>query len=691
MAEETVDSSYSPLLAKMLRVGEKDIPGLSLAALGRAAMGANTDEYDRAKTEVDNARASMTEALSARRTGVDPGMLALAQGFLAPTRTGSFGESLGAAAGNYATAQAADEQRIRDLAKMRYELARQGLGDEQAAATMGLNVASKLTPKLTAVQQQVQAEGIDPTSPAGVMRVKEITALAAATEDMKTFAAQSGISPADPRFNTAFQTYRQQEPLRKIASVLGVDLNTPIGLQAAQKALQQDEFRKNSPELAKVLDAMGGDFTNSEDVAKAAAYLAKLNALETESKEAQIKASGASTKASEAQTEMAPLDRQSKQLLITKAQAEIDLLPLDAETKRLLLEEAKAKVAMLPQDQALKAAQVAKAEGEVAMLPQDQALKAAQVQKAQGEVSQLGDEAALKKAQVAKAQGEVSQLADDAAIKKAQAAKAKAEAENVPLDRKAKEQGLLKGSLEIRELQAKIADAARTGDATPLLTAAKGQGVPVGDVSRFKNMTPKEIVAQQTKEREAAEKYLLEKVQPLVNSVDDDITDLKRALELSKKISSGVTYGMPVIGGAAKVLSGDRAIINEFDSLSALAAKQNRIPGDSNVSNLDVKMMQLGTFSSDKEPITNQTILNFKIAQRERDRDYYKYLNRYAAVNGNIGAEAQNHWRSYLDANPITTRDATNKIIINPKRVTFEQYFAAPRVQVDANGKEVKQ
>ena len=689
MAEDTVDSSYSPLLAKMLRVGEKDIPGLSLAALGRAAMGANTDEYDKAKKDVDDARLAMTEALSARRTGVDPSMLALAQGFLAPTRTGSFGESLGNAAGSYATAQAADEQRIRDLAKMRYELARQGLGDEQTAATMGLNVASKLTPKLTAVQQQVQAEGIDPTSPAGIARVKEITSLTAATEDMKTFAASSGISPADPKFNTAYQTYRQQEPLRKIASVLGVDLNTPIGIEAAQKALQKEEFRKNSPELAKVLDAMRGDFTNPDDVAKAAAYLEKLNTLETSSKEAQIKASEASTSASEATTAMAPLEREAKQLLIQKSKAEIDLLPLDAETKQLLLEEAKAKVAMLPQDQALKAAQVAKAQGEVAMLPQDQALKAAQVAKAQAEAAMVPDDAALKKAQVAKAQGEVSQLADDAAIKKAQAAKAKAEAENVPLDRQIKQQQLLKGGLEVKELQSKIADAARTGDTTPLLAAAKGQGVPVGDMSRFRNMNAKEIVAQQIKEREAAEKYLLEKVQPLINTVDDDITDLKRALELSKKISSGVTYGLPGVGGVAKVLSGDRAIINEFDSLSALAAKQNRIPGDSNVSNLDVKMMQLGTFSSDKEPITNKTIIEFKLAQRERDREYYKYLNRYAAVNGNIGAEAQTHWRSYLEANPITTRDPKGAIIINPKRMTFEQYFAAPRVQVDANGKEV--
>lgn len=669
MAEDVVDSSYSPLLAKMLRVGEKDIPGLSLAALGRAAMGANTDEYDAAKKNVDDARLAMTEALSARRTGLDPGMLALAQGFLAPTRTGSFGESLGTAAGNYATAQVADEQRVRDLAKMRYELARQGLGDEQTAATMGLNVASKLTPKLTAVQQQVQAEGIDPTSPAGIARVREITSLTAATEDMKTFAASSGISPADPKFNAAYQTYRQQEPLRKIASVLGVDLNTPVGIETAQKALQKEEFRKNSPELAKVLDAMRGDFTNPDDLAKAAAYLDKMNALETSSKEAQIKASQASTAASEATTAMAPLERQAKDLLIKKSQAEIDLLPLDKETKQLLLEEAKAKVAMLPQDQALKAAQVAEAQGKVAMLPQDQALKAAQVAEAQGRVAQLSDDAALKKAQVLKAQED---------------------AKNAPLDRQIKQQQLLKGGLEVKEIQARIAEGTRIGDPAPLLAAAKGQGVPVGDVSRFAGMKPAEVVAQRVKEREAAEKYLLEKVQPLVNTVADDITDLKRALELSKKISSGVTYGLPLVGGAAKVLSGDRALINEFDSLAALSAKQNRIPGDSNVSNLDVKMMQLGTFSSDKEPITNKTIIEFKLAQRERDRDYYNYLNRYSAVNGNIGAEAQTYWRKYLEANPITTRDPKGAIIINTKRMPFEQYFAAPRVQVDANGKEVK-
>jgi hypothetical protein len=173
-----------------------------------------------------------------------------------------------------------------------------------------------------------------------------------------------------------------------------------------------------------------------------------------------------------------------------------------------------------------------------------------------------------------------------------------------------------------------------------------------------------------------------------VGGLEDDISNLKRALSLNTEISTGVTYGIPGVGGVAKVLSGDRAKINEFDSLSALAAKQNRIPGDSNVSNLDVKMMQLGTFSSDKEPVTNKTIIQYQLAQRERDRDYNSYISNYAAVNGHIGPEAQAQWRKYLDANPITSRDDKGRVILNPNRATYQQYFTMPRVRVGADGQE---
>lgn len=60
----------------------------------------------------------------------DPTMLAMAQGFLAPTKTGSFGESLGNVAASVGPAQAAEEKRIMEMAKMRLEMAQQGVQTE---------------------------------------------------------------------------------------------------------------------------------------------------------------------------------------------------------------------------------------------------------------------------------------------------------------------------------------------------------------------------------------------------------------------------------------------------------------------------------------------------------------------------------------------------------------------------------
>ena len=105
MAEPTEDTSgYSPLLAQMMKIDPEKIGSVSLSALGRQAMGAESESYKAAKAEVDSARELMKQALQDRKGRVDPTYLALAQGFLAPTRTGSFGESLGTAAGAFGKA-----------------------------------------------------------------------------------------------------------------------------------------------------------------------------------------------------------------------------------------------------------------------------------------------------------------------------------------------------------------------------------------------------------------------------------------------------------------------------------------------------------------------------------------------------------------------------------------------------------
>lgn len=541
MAEEDTNDGYSPLLAQMLRVDPNKISDVSLSALGRQAMGANTEGYKTAKAEVDAAREAMVKALTDRRAGPDPSMLALSQGFFAPTRTGSFGESLGAATGAYSKAQLEEEARLRDVAKMRYELARAGLSEEEAAAKLGLSVVSKLTPQLTAFQKQVRSEGIDPASPEGIQRIRELQAQDKATNEMKMFAAQSGISITDPTFAVKFEAFEKNKPLRDIAARLNLDLNNPVDLDKAQKALQAKVFKEESPEVAKALDSFGGNPLNPKDLARAQAIVARNIQLEQSSKQTQIDA--------------------SRQQIVQSIE----------QTKRLKQE---------------------------------------------------------------------------------------------------------------------IAEHVRNQDTQAVAAKANEVGVPMATTNRYAGMNQIEAAAKRKADQAEADKHIRDKVAPFMSGIDDDITNLKRALTLNSEISTGISYGIPGVGGVAKAMSGDRAKINEFDSLSALAAKQNRIPGDSNVSNLDVKMMQLGTFSSDKEPITNKTIIQYQLAQRERDRDYNNYITNYAAINGHIGPEAQAQWRKYLDANPITTRDPRGKTILNPNRITYQQYFTMPRVRVDANGQE---
>ena len=71
----------------------------------------------------------LKDALDARQNRLfDPVLLAMAQGFLAPTKTGKFGEALSNVAGLVGPAQAAEEKRNLETAQMRAELAAMELG-----------------------------------------------------------------------------------------------------------------------------------------------------------------------------------------------------------------------------------------------------------------------------------------------------------------------------------------------------------------------------------------------------------------------------------------------------------------------------------------------------------------------------------------------------------------------------------
>jgi hypothetical protein len=90
------------------------------------------EEYQRKYQE---ALDRVTQSLDARKNRLfDPVLLAMAEGFLAPTRTGSFGEALGNAAGKLRGAEEAEFKREQELAQAQLGVAQQGMQLEQQRA-----------------------------------------------------------------------------------------------------------------------------------------------------------------------------------------------------------------------------------------------------------------------------------------------------------------------------------------------------------------------------------------------------------------------------------------------------------------------------------------------------------------------------------------------------------------------------
>jgi hypothetical protein len=99
---------------------------------------ADTPEDQKIVQEYRDQQKLLMDSLVNRKQLFDPTLLAMAQGFLSPTRTGSFGEALGNVASQVAPVQQAEEKRAQDIAKMRFDMAQQNfmLNRKDQAARM---------------------------------------------------------------------------------------------------------------------------------------------------------------------------------------------------------------------------------------------------------------------------------------------------------------------------------------------------------------------------------------------------------------------------------------------------------------------------------------------------------------------------------------------------------------------------
>jgi hypothetical protein len=560
----------------------------------------------------------MIASLEARKNRIDPGALALAAGFFSPTKTGTFGENLGLALGNLTKTQEQESTNAANAAKMRYELAKSGLADEETMAKLGLSAVKSLTPKMTALQQQVMAEGFDPTSVAGRQRLVVLQFLSTATPELKEYFYATGQMPGGTSVPAAPITTAPAQPSvvpgpakpeTEGLSEAGVPPPPPpppptsslTGFAAQQR---QKQLEANATPEMKTYAAISGMSLGDPGFAQGfKTYMSNKEARSDQTSEMkEVAAATGTTPGTQEFNRNFAIYRQYK-----------DIMPLAAELGLNIFK------------------------------PED--------------LTKLQKEAQRR-----------------SSLKQAVEA-----------------QSLATAKLNAQKLSQEIAENTRAGNIEGSAAVAQRAGVPFDPASVPAGMTPKEAATMRTKDREASDAWITKNVTPYVNTIDEDIANLERAKALNAKLPGvgSMTFGIPGVGAVAKATTGAKAKYEEFDALASKAAAQNKIPGNTSVSNADLQFMERGVFASNKERSSNDTIINFMLEQRKRDKDYYRFMSNYAAINGKLGPKANAAWREYVDNNPITVRDNNGAVALNPSRISPEQYFSMPRVQYDAQGRQI--
>lgn len=139
--------------------------------------------------EIKGSYARLREALDSRQNRMfDPTLLAMAQGFLSPTKTGSFGEAIGNAAAQVAPVQQAEEKRAQEIATMKMELAQRELAQRQA--TRGEKMFQEMLPRAGG---QPTAPGAAPATPAAPGAPAASQGRAITPEDIARLASVPGM------------------------------------------------------------------------------------------------------------------------------------------------------------------------------------------------------------------------------------------------------------------------------------------------------------------------------------------------------------------------------------------------------------------------------------------------------------------------------------------------------------------
>lgn len=204
-----------------------------MATAPNLALGYGSDAY----TKYEDAQKRLDDMLSQRENRLfDPVMLAMSQGFLAPTKTGSFGESLGNVAAAAGPAQAAEDKRAMDMAKMRLDVAQQGLTTDiglQQQKNIAADIAKNTTGYVPPTTAPAAPSAIQGTQAAGASVMPSNVgappvALPSAGGALPSGPAMPAAPAAPPQgpLSTVAQAPQAQQPPTGILG--GIPLGIPV-------------------------------------------------------------------------------------------------------------------------------------------------------------------------------------------------------------------------------------------------------------------------------------------------------------------------------------------------------------------------------------------------------------------------------------------------------------------------------
>jgi hypothetical protein len=215
------------------------------------ALGYGSDAY----TNYTDAQKRLDDILSQRENRLfDPVLLAMTQGLLSPTKTGSFGEAIGNTAGLVGQAQATENKNNLDFAKMRLDVAQQGLTTDiglqqqkNIAGDIARNTTGYVPPAAPNVPSAAQGSQVAGTSvmPAGIGGVGAPPV---------TLPSAGGALPSGPAMPTA-PAAPPQGPLSTVAQApqapqaqqppTGILGGIPLGIPASSGGMNMSPAEAN--------------------------------------------------------------------------------------------------------------------------------------------------------------------------------------------------------------------------------------------------------------------------------------------------------------------------------------------------------------------------------------------------------------------------------------------------------------